>query len=172
MQIPFADKSKPWYSQYAFRPWTGSLPVDPSKASVIIAATFVLRDGSEHRGCIRPIPENWADVVPPPTKLPGGISIQAKCPREWNGDSPNARIEIQRPNIFLLGERFGFWCGPRSDCDTMRPRFYEALGKSPDDIFPICFQGVEGLATGIVSGEIQGFYQPVWSMGKPPTVVR
>jgi hypothetical protein len=171
MQVPFADKSKPWYLQYAFRPWTGSLPVDPAKVPVIIAATFVLRDGREYPGCVRPIPENWADVVPPPTKLPG-VSIQATSPRERSGDSLEARIEVQRPNIFLFGERVSFWCGPRSDCETVRPRFYKALGKSPDDIFPIRFQCTAGLATGIVSGEVQGFYEPVWSMGQPPKVVR
>jgi hypothetical protein len=41
-----------------------------------------------------------------------------------------------------------------------------------DDIFPIRFEGIQGLATGIVSGELNGFYRTVFTRGKPPRVAR
>jgi hypothetical protein len=37
--------------------------------------------------------------------------------------------------------------------------FYRAVGKEPNAIFPIHFRGTPGLATGIVTGELSGFYR-------------
>ena len=37
--------------------------------------------------------------------------------------------------------------------------FYTAIGKAPDVIFPIMFEADPGLATGAVSGSVNGFYK-------------
>lgn len=39
-----------------------------------------------------------------------------------------------------------------------RQAFYAALGKPPEAVFPLRF-AVAGLATGVVTGEVMGFYR-------------
>ena len=163
------DESKPMRQRFMFRPWTGSLPVDPEKGYVLILATFVLHDGGEYRGYIRAIPENWIDIVPPPRVLPKGMIITQKSPRVRFAGSPLAVIGEQRPCIFIAGQRFEFWCGVK-DVDDLRLPFYDALKKPPEAIFPIAFRGEPGLATGIVSGELNGFYEITFGGSKPPKV--
>jgi hypothetical protein len=170
VRIPFHDKTRPWYAQSAFVPWSGTLPIDAEKADIRIPAAFVLRDGSEHSGYVRAVPEGWPDIVPSPAII-GKKVIQAASPRVRYGDSPLAIAGEQVPCIFVGEQGFRFWCGVK-DPDELRLPFYDALGKQPGDIFPIRFEGVRGLATGIVSGEIDGFYIAVWTRGKPPRVVR
>jgi hypothetical protein len=74
--------------------------------------------------------------------------------------------------MFVDGQKFWFWCRAKDNCHELRQRFYKALGKEPDEIFPIRFQGTGGLSTGIVTGEIEGFYETRWGTRKPPKVVR
>ena len=83
------------------------------------------------------------------------------------GGSPLAIIGEQRPSVFIKGQRFPFWFGGKDDPDELRRQFYKALRKQPEDIFPIRFEGAPGLATGIVSGEMNGFYLLSWPGGKP-----
>ncbi len=163
--VPFRDDTKRDNEQFTVIPWTGSLPVDPEKINARILVTFVLRDGSQLPGYVRPAPENWADIIPSPTIL-GSMVLQGTPPRVRYGDSPPAIIGEQRPCVFIKGERFRFWC-PGKDPDELRRRFYKALRKQPEDIFPIRFEGAPGLATGIVSGEINGFYLLSWPGGNP-----
>jgi hypothetical protein len=170
VRIPFHDETKPWYAQSAFVPWTGTLPADAEKADIRIPANFFLRDGGKHSGYVRAVPGGWPDIVPSPTII-GKTVIQGASPRVRYGDSPLAIAGEQLPCIFVGGQKFRFWCGVK-DPDELRLPFYAALGKQPGDIFPIRFEGVRGLATGIVSGEIDGFYIEVWTRGKPPRVVR
>ena len=82
------------------------------------------------------------------------------------GGSLLAIIGEQRPWVFIKRQKFPFWCAGK-DPDELRRRFYEALRKHPEDIFPIRFEGAPGLATGIVSGEMNGFYILSWPGGKP-----
>ena len=165
VRVPFHDETKPWNAQFTFIPWTGSLPVDSEKTDVRIPATFALRDGSEHPGYVRAVAENWADIISPPTSI-GSKVIQGTSPKVRYGDSPLAIIGEQQPCVFIKGQKFRFWCGVK-DPDELRPAFYKALGKKPEELFPIRFEGTVGLATGIVSGEINGFYLLSWPRGKP-----
>ena len=165
VRVPFRDETKPWYAQYTFTPWTGSLPVDSEKRDVRIPVIFVFCDGSKHPGYARAVPENWADVIPSPTIL-GSKVIQGASPKVRYGDSPLAIMGEQLPCVFIKGQTFQFWCGVK-DPDELRLQFYKTLGKQPADIFPIRFEGAQGLATGIVSGEINGFYLLEWPRGKP-----
>jgi hypothetical protein len=170
IRVPFKSSGKPFAAQYTFSRWTGALPVDAAKAEVRIRATFVLRDGHELSGYVKAMPENWADVAPPPI-VAGKRVIQGASPRVRYGDSPLAIIGEQLPCIFVNGKKFWFWCGVK-DPDELRFPFYEALGKHPEEIFPIRFSGTPGLATGIVTGEIEGFYTIAWTRGKAPKIVR
>ena len=112
------------------------------------------QDGSEHPGYIKAIPENWADIVPPPMILDDMV-IPRKAPKNLFRGSPLAIIVEQRPCLLVSGLRFGFW---EYEISRMtKAAFYKAIGKTATKVFPIRFQGGPGLAGGIVSGEIAGF---------------
>jgi hypothetical protein len=148
------DEGEPWYGladRFTVRPWTGPTPVAPEKMWALIGATFVLRDGTKYPGYVRAIPENWADIIPPPTNLGQGMA-----PKVLFRGSPLAIVAEQRPCIFVGGLRIGFWCAFRNSDET-RLAFYNAVGKASEQVFPIRFQGAPGLADGIVEGEIDGF---------------
>ena len=152
---------EPWYAQagkFTVRPWAGPTLVAPEKVFALIAATFVMRDGSEYPGYVKAIPENWADIVPPPLDLGDNVTLQAQAPKVLFGGSPLAILAEQRPCIFVAGQRIGFWYAYefKKLCEA-RLKFYNAVGKAPERIFPIRFQGAPGLADGIVAGEIDGF---------------
>ncbi|HEY8456131.1 MAG TPA: hypothetical protein VIL34_11075 [Actinopolymorphaceae bacterium] len=59
--------------------------------------------------------------------------------------------------MFVGEQLFGFWGGrfgvPAGDCQ----RFYAALGRSADAVFPVAFSVDPGLATGVTSGIVEGF---------------
>jgi hypothetical protein len=51
------DQAEPWFeetNEETFRPWLGSLPVEPSDGMLLVRATLELRDGSLYRGFITP----------------------------------------------------------------------------------------------------------------------
>lgn len=169
VRVPFPDESRPWYAQHAYIPWSGALPVDSQKEDVRIPADFVLRDGSKYPGYITAAPEDWADRIPTMT-LPWGKIVESSSPRVRFVDSPLAIIGTQMPFLFINERKFFFWCELKTVDDLRRP-FYECLKKRASDIFPIRFEGTPGLATGIVSGEIKGFYKVGFADG-PPRVVR
>jgi hypothetical protein len=64
-----------------------------------------------------------------------------------------------QPQIFVANERFGFWGGMFGVRPEEKAAFYAAIGKPPDAIFPIRFAAGPGLATGAVTGSIDGFYR-------------
>lgn len=170
--VPFHDASRAVFAQRVAIPWTGPLPVEAG-ADVRISATFTLRDGRQYPGSLRPAPENWADAMPPPVKI-GNVVLQSKPPRVRYGDSAQAGaaiFETQMPCLYVDGRRFQFWCGSR-DCEETRVAFYAALGETGDELFPIHFAAAEGLARGVVAGELNGFYKKVWKDGQPPRCVR
>ena len=171
VRVQGLDEAKPWGKKFTFRPWAGSLPVAAENVCVYIRAIFVLRDGSEYPGFVRAVPENWADTIPPPIIFNGGGILQGKSPRVQFGGSPLAIIGEQLPCVFVAGKRFGFWCAIR-DCDELSLPFYKAIGKGPEAIFPIRFRGEAGLATGIVTGELNGFYEMTWGGNHHPRIVR
>jgi hypothetical protein len=168
------DVAEPWYSQVnelTYRPWNGPLPVATEKVYARVIATFVLCDGSKYRGYVRAVPENWVDIVPSPRVLRKGTIIEGKSPRVRFGGSPLAIVGEQLPFMFIGGQKFGFWCGVK-DVDELRLPFYDAIRKPPDDIFPIHFEGAPGLATGITTGELDGFYEIGFRDYQPPTTTR
>jgi len=165
------DRSRPIRPKHMFKPWAGPFPVDSGIERVLIPATFALRDGNRYRGYLRAAPENWLDVIPPELVLPRGRIIKQEAPRVRFGGSPLAIVGEQIPCMFIAGQRFEFWCGVR-DVDELRLPFYNALQKQADAIFPIHFEGDKGLATGIVAGELDGFYETGFRNGQPPKVVR
>jgi len=156
------DMNEPWYGRadkFTFRPWTGPLPVAAGMAYVRVRAKFTLRDGSAYRGYMRPVREDWADVIPPPSKSKTGMVFQRHSLRIARGGSPFAIIGEHLPTIFVEGQRFGFWGGATGVSVEKRQAFYHALGKAPDSIFPVRFQAESGFATGILAGEVDGFYR-------------
>ncbi|HSF05570.1 MAG TPA: hypothetical protein VLG10_07230 [Methylomirabilota bacterium] len=68
-------------------------------------------------------------------------------------------LGTQQPQIFVGGRRFGFWGGVVGVPSQDRQAFYAALGKPPEAVFPLRFAAEPGLTTGVVTGEVVGFYR-------------
>jgi hypothetical protein len=167
----WSDPNRPTSARKMLKPWTGPLPVDPEKDHVLIPATFFFRDGSQYRGYMRAISENWLDIPPPPIVLPKGMVIKPSSPRVRYGGSPLAIIGEQLPCLFVAKQKFDFWCGVK-DIDELRLGFYNTLQKPPTAIFPIQVEGDRGLARGIVTARLDGFYEIGFRNGQPPKVIR
>jgi hypothetical protein len=163
------ESATPLNHQPRFVPWNGPAPVDLAHSNVRIPATFVLFDGTELSGFVAPVPENWADIAPPPTAI-GKMRIQRKSSNALYGDCPWAIVERQQPCVFIEGRKVQFWCLSK-DPEEANHDFQKTLRKRREDIFPIRFADRPGLATGITAGEINGFYKPVRVLGKPTRIV-
>ncbi len=124
-----------------------SLPVDSQSEKVRISALFTLKDGSQFFGHVASVPKR-------PSKR-----------------SPHAIIGEHFPVMLVKGKSVPFWCLLQS-VDDVRGALYGALRKGLSEIFPIHFEGASGLATGIVSGEIEGFYEVGFEKRTPPRIVR
>jgi hypothetical protein len=83
------------------------------------------------------------------TAMPGFVT-----PAFDDGD-----VGTQQPQIFVGGRRFAFWGGGVGVPVQERQAFYAALGKPPDAVFPLRFAAERGLSTGVVMGEVDGFYR-------------
>jgi hypothetical protein len=68
-------------------------------------------------------------------------------------------LGTQQPQIFAGGRRFGFWGGVFGVPIEERRSLYAALGRKPEEIFPLRFSADPTLATGETSGEVTGFYR-------------
>jgi hypothetical protein len=68
-------------------------------------------------------------------------------------------LGTQQPQAFTAGRSFGFWGGICGVPIEERREFYAALQRAPDEVFPLSFSAEPGLATGIVTGRVEGFYQ-------------
>jgi hypothetical protein len=68
-------------------------------------------------------------------------------------------IGTLHPHLFVGDQSFGFWDGMFSIRADRRSAFYKALGKGPEAIFPIRFSTDPNLATGVVTGRVDGFYR-------------
>jgi hypothetical protein len=64
-----------------------------------------------------------------------------------------------QPQIFVGDCRYRFWGGMFGVKPEERQAFYEALGKSPQAIFPLQFSADVGLAAGVTAGRVEGFYR-------------
>ena len=129
------DYNAPWYEktdEETFRPWNKALPVDPAEAMFLVSALFSLADGTEMHGFITPQNQN-----------------------DYGGKT---NLGIIQPQMFLpAGNRVAFWFGILTPPPWEISSFYAVLGKSKQEVFPIAFETIEGLAKGIVSGSVPGF---------------
>ena len=172
MRTQVVNQAKPFPPQFRFKPWTGTLPGDSTAEYLILPAIFCLKDGSKFSGFARAVPQNWADTRASATRISATNVIQGITPRERFGGSMLAIMFEHHPCLFVGDKGFRFWCSPRVDSEEMCQSFYGALKRAPDQVFPIKFNCTPGLATGIISGEILGFYEMQWTNGKPPKIVK
>jgi hypothetical protein len=162
------DAGEPWYDacdEATFRPWTQSVPPVAKIGVVLVCATFKLCDGTIHQGYIRAISEDW-DTPPNTRTMPNGSEVHYRRFSERYG-SPLAILGLQQPKIFVHGRPFSFWGGIRGVPVEQRKAFYAATGKATDQIFPIRFAGNATLITGILNGELEGFYRGFRDGGPP-----
>ena len=68
-------------------------------------------------------------------------------------------LGMLQPHLFVAGESFGFWGGMFDVRADRRTAFYTALGKGPEAVFPMRFKAHPALATGVVAGQVDGFYR-------------
>ncbi len=68
-------------------------------------------------------------------------------------------LGTQQPQIFAGARRFGFWGGISGVPEKERQALYAALGKNPDQVFPLLFSVDPSLATGVTTGQVEGFYR-------------
>jgi hypothetical protein len=61
--------------------------------------------------------------------------------------------------VFAGGRLFSFWGGVMGVPAEVRKEFYMALGKKPEDVFPIRFTADPALCGGVARAEIAGFYK-------------
>jgi hypothetical protein len=67
-----------------------------------------------------------------------------------------------------LKQPFGFWGGRSGLPQEKRQRFYDLLGATSENVSPVHFRAEKGLATGITSGEVKGFYKLISK--QPPQI--
>jgi hypothetical protein len=128
------DYDRDWYDETdeeTFRPWEGALPIDPAEAIFLVKAKMTLADGTEYDGFITP-----------------------------QEDSNKPDLGTMQPCLFAQpGKIISFWFGMIGPSQEDIRGVYETLGKSVEQVFPIQFKAEDGLAKGIVSGTILGFYK-------------
>jgi len=91
--------------------------------------------------------------VPPRTGL---ASISSRY-----GGPELGLVAVQQPRIFVDHQQVSFWGGRSGVPVEKRQAFYTLLGKPSQDIFPIRFRADGSLATGILTGEVKGFYKVI-----------
>lgn len=126
------DEGEGWHDdcdEESFRPWTGSLPVGPQEGMLLVRAQFTLADGTTFSGFITP---------------------------QSAGEPLN--LGTVQPQIFTPAGLEGFWEGIFPRPANIRAAFYQRMNKTEHQIFPITFTAAPGLASGLVSGRIDGFY--------------
>lgn len=68
-------------------------------------------------------------------------------------------LGTQQPQLFAGARRFGFWGGMFGIPIEERQSLYAALGRQPNDVFPLRFSADPALATGDNRGQVIGFYR-------------
>ncbi len=94
--------------------------------------------------------------------------------REFQGFVTPAQendLGLIQPQLVLGSRRFGFWGGMFGVSESERAAFYNALQMRPEQVFPLQFNAVPGLATGIAAGVVEGFYRKP-DLSSPPVLER
>jgi hypothetical protein len=157
------DREEPWFQEITeqiYRPWDGPLPIDPKSQFpfVLLASSFRFLDGNSYSGYIQPVTEEW-DAPVPPRKMKDGSFTETKHWSARHGDTPLSILALHSPVIFIEGKAHDFHL--RRDPERRRRDvldFYAAVGKRPEEVFPVEFSAEPTLFKGIVSGRIDGFY--------------
>lgn len=68
-------------------------------------------------------------------------------------------LATMQPEIFVGPKRFSFWGGTIGVDAAERRAFYAAMGKEAVQVFPLRFDVEPHLATGVVAGQVDGFYR-------------
>lgn len=157
------DRDEPWHSEtteQTYRPWNGSLPFEPASQFpfVFLAAFFRLSSGESYRGYFQPTTEEW-DAPLPPRKMRDGTFAK---PLQWSvrrGGTPLSILALQSPVVFIQDQAYDFHL--RRDPERRKRsvvEFYKAIGKRPEEVFPVEFSADPALFKGIVSGRLDGFF--------------
>ncbi len=155
------DSGQPWWEnadEQTYRPWTGPLPFQEERGMVLAKAVFEFADGATFQGYFRPVREDW-DEPPPPRKMRDGNFSK---PLQWSarrGGTPLSVLSLHMPVIFVDGAALDFHLKRRPEMRKEHVRrFYAATQKTPSAVFPVRFHTEPDLFTGIVAGQIDGFY--------------
>ncbi len=156
------DTDESWYEEadeQTVRPWLGSLPFDQDRGTALAAATFTLADGSAYRGFCRAVRTDW-DV---PEEIFSGGRIKKLSWSRMHGGGKQSVLALQDPIIFIDGHQFDFFLGVPGAREGKVTHFYASIGKRPATVFPLQFAMDRGLATGLTSGKLGGFFRfPIW----------
>ncbi|MGH9856006.1 MAG: hypothetical protein ACREBD_39730 [Blastocatellia bacterium] len=109
------------------RPYAVSGVLDPADGMFVIAARFMLSDGSEMQG-----------YLTPPV---GG----------------NFSLGIVQPHIVTSSGQVPFWFGIAMPDDASLRGYYDLLGRQASSVFPLRYQPVIEIVGGPVTGTITGF---------------
>lgn len=135
----FDSQDEPWYEETdeeTFRPWLEEIPVNPEEGMFLIRARLILSDGTEFGGFITP-----------------AIGI---------GEATDSNLGEIQPHLFSPNSKWiRFWGGMPGFSDEAKESVYKLLERSSDKIFPIRFEAIPGLTTGIQSGKVRGFYKSI-----------
>ncbi|PID55762.1 hypothetical protein CSB45_14605 [candidate division KSB3 bacterium] len=85
--------------------------------------------------------------------MSGFITPDKPVESDSNIDLGLVQAQIFMPN----GKIMDFWFGVLTPTKEMISDFYKELDKSHQDVFPMRFEVIENLSTGISSGSIHGF---------------
>lgn len=157
------DREQPWYretTEQSYRPWDGPLPLVPRSQFpfVLLACSFRLSSGSSYPGYFQPATEEW-DALVPPRKMQDGTLAEHHQWSVRHGGTPLSILALHHPVVFVDNKAYDFHL--RRDPKLRKQcvlDFYTAIGKLPEEVFPIEFSASPALFRGIVSGRIDGFY--------------
>lgn len=157
------DTHESWYEpsyDQMYRPWLGQPPFqERSRFSFfLVCAIFELADRSAYPGFFNPTSPEWDEPLPPRKMRDGNYTK----PLQWSarrGGSPLSVMALHRPVIFLDGRGYDFHLRRKPEMRKKQiNEFYAAIGKPPNDVFPVRFYADPKLYSGIMEGKMEGFY--------------
>lgn len=154
------DYGQPWYDkadEQTVRPWTEPLPFAEKRGIALVKGTFELADGSTYPGFFSAVGHNWDEPIPG-RRMKNGTYTK---PLQWSArrtGGPLTILALQRPVIFVGGQLFDFHLRRPPRRKPYIKKFYTAIGKPPEAVFPARFFADAGLSTRIVEGRMDGFF--------------